>query len=67
MPARAGRARDTAIVSAVTQIIMTAVLVATAALPAPDRFRGTAATMTAVLMVVTVILGLYSGVVGLFT
>ena len=67
MPARAGRSRDTAIVSAVTQIIMTAVLVATAALPAPDRFLGTAATMTAVLMVVTVILGLYSGVVGLFT
>ncbi len=46
---------------------MTAVLVATVALPAPDRFRGTAATMTAVPMVATVILGLYSGVLGLFT
>ena len=62
MPARAGRARDTAIVSAVTQIIiMAAVLVATVALPAPARFRGTAATMTAVPMVMTVVLGLYSG------
>ena len=36
-------------------------------LPAPYRLQGTAATVTAVLMIVTVVLGLYSGIAGLFT
>ena len=36
-------------------------------LPAPYRLEGTAAIVTAMLMVVTVVLGLYSGIAGLFT
>ena len=36
-------------------------------LPVAYRLQGTSATVTAVLMLVTVVLGLYSGVAGLFT
>ena len=48
-------------------IVLTFLYLLARRLPAPYRLNGRSATITAVLMMVTVVLGLYAGVAGLFT